>query len=465
MSECIADDGNNNHWPGYFNGKLLGDEPDYYGIKRMNLVQSFSSFISGCGFINIDDIRFQPLQYAKMYNCHGKITRMADLRAALGWNVACDCTYNIGLNIQAAAPTGNRPEGFYLFEPIVGNGKHWEIGAGLNAHYTFWSSVDECNYVGMYLDANITHLMGAKQVRTFDLCGKPLSRYMLACQLEKPVNNLLAGPATKQEKPNKQFTGIYEPVANLTTFSVEVSVGAQADIVLMLQAVYSNLSFDIGYNFWGKTCENIDFRCDCPCPFEENEWGLKGDAFTYGFKSNGSITNESVPLSATQSRATITRGTNRWPNGFDGFAYPQNPGVDNRARAWFDSTTELVIYDVKNQKILPINTSFDPVLIKFCDVDLAAAQTRGMSHKFFVHIDYTWRRCDCWVPYIGFGGEVEFGQRPQIDSGCNSCYNSCTPCGFGSNLCGSECNSNCTCCNLCALSQWGVWLKGGVGFN
>ncbi|TET06959.1 hypothetical protein E3J79_00365 [Candidatus Dependentiae bacterium] len=465
MCECTIDDGNNDHWPGYFNGNLEGTEPNLFGIKRLHLVPSFTSFISGCDFINTNDITFNSLNSAKMACNARKKTALADVRTTLGWNFLCNENYHVGINLQAAAPTGNRPEGCYLFEPIVGNGKHWEIGCGINAHWNFWGNRDDESYCELHADANITYLMGAKQIRTFDLCGKPLSRYMLAAKFGSPVTDLKAEPENSSlEPPNKQFQGIYTPVANITTIAVDVSVSVQADIVLMLQYVNSNCSFDIGYNFWGRSCEKIELRCDCPCPFEEGTWGLKGDAFMYGFKSlDGSITTTAVPLSATQSRATICQGTNKWPNGFDGIAWPQNPGIDSRQLAWDDNKNPLLIYDVANTTTCQIYTSNNPTLIKFCDIDITGAGTKGISHKVFAHFDYTWREREEWVPYIGLGGEVEFGYQDKRCNSCsNSCYRSCSSC------CVPPCSATCDssrCCNSCALSQWGIWLKGGVAFH
>ena len=48
-----------------------------------------------------------------------------------------DC--HIGIGAYAAAPTGTRVgESRYLFAPIVGNGKHWELGGQVTAHHIWW---------------------------------------------------------------------------------------------------------------------------------------------------------------------------------------------------------------------------------------------------------------------------------------------------------------------------------------
>jgi len=61
----------------------------------------------------------------------------------LGYNFLLCPDAHIGVSFYAAAPTGNRPLGAFLFEPIIGNGKHWEVGAGLTSHTNIWKSEDE----------------------------------------------------------------------------------------------------------------------------------------------------------------------------------------------------------------------------------------------------------------------------------------------------------------------------------
>src|SRR5207249_5379147 len=112
---------------------------------------------------------------------HSSKTGFAELRGEFGWNYIRE-NYHVGLNIQAAAPTGSRPNARFLFENQVGNGKHWELGGGFMAGYTFWCCEDIDRSLTFTFEADVTHLFNAKQRRTFDLTGKPLSRYMLAEQ-------------------------------------------------------------------------------------------------------------------------------------------------------------------------------------------------------------------------------------------------------------------------------------------
>ncbi len=196
-----------------------------------------------------------------MERCRQTLTRVADLRAQLGWNFLSCPNYHLGASIYAAAPTGNRPHGQYIFEPIVGNGKHWELGADITWHTNIHKSKDECSSFDIYVDANLTHLFKTRQCRTFDLIGKPFSRYMLMAKMSGDVQNLYAG-AEEQDlvAPSAQFAHEFAPLANISTIPVNVSASIQADIIVKLSWTHKNFQCDLGYNFWTRSCEKI-------CPY------------------------------------------------------------------------------------------------------------------------------------------------------------------------------------------------------
>ena len=84
--------------------------------------------------------------------------------------------------------------------------------------------------------------------------------------------------------PTAQFANVFTPVANLTTIPVDVSYAVQGEVILKFAYTHCNFQWDLGYDFWGRSCAKICKRCDC-CDngFQDNVWGLKGDAFVFGF--------------------------------------------------------------------------------------------------------------------------------------------------------------------------------------
>ncbi len=361
-------------------GTLAYDE-GYFStaaIARENLLTNFSSYAKGNAPADATDTdnsdittKFNGLTCSKI--CCGSAdtnTTVSEFRFALGYNFLLDEDYHLGLNFQVSAPTGNNPESCYLFAAQNGNDNHWEVGGALNASFILWRSEDEEKHFGFYFDANLTHMFKNKQTRCFDLCGKPLSRYMLAEKMQPFADVTAAQQIQSTDVPavdaTYQFNNEFAPVANITSLDVDVSVGINADIVAMFNYTSNNWSWDVGYNFWGRSCEKIRLNCDCT-GFEENTWALKGDSQVYGYRDGA---NSALPLSATRSEATINGGKNFGTAGVVAGSATEaadllNPGVDNAVTAFSaDNQTNLVYAKgLLSDPTTDINSSFPPVLI------------------------------------------------------------------------------------------------------
>lgn len=364
-----------------------------------------------------------PLKYGKSFG-RELTNAIAELRFVIGWNATGD-DYHAGANLRINAPTGNRPNGEFIFESIVGNGKHWELGAGLATHYNFWASQDDLNILGVYCDANFTHLFATSQIRSFDLNDNgPGSRYMLIEDMNSTSSNLyfgVGGAAAPFQYSSNLFILI-----NKTSLPVKVSVAAQADIALKLSYTRCGLGVDVGYGFYGRTKETFHHRGK----MLSNRYALKGDAQIYGFQPTD---NAPIALSASQSKATINAG--------------QAPGNGNYSNDNSDSPTPaasgagllnpLTSSDAATLGItLPAtaNTS-DPVrLLTDADLSCCSAQLpRAITNKLFFNIGNIWQQeSECMKPFFGVGGEVEWAD-------------------------GKACTSS-------ACSQWSIWAKGGIGF-
>ena len=172
---------------------------------------------------------------------------------------------------------------------------------------------------------------------------------------------------------------------------------------------------------------------------------LKGDAYTYGFGATNAVIGADaiIPLSATESTATIHAGTNT-PIGtsFVGTGannQMQNPGVDNpqfgvtsnviaNTTDYINYAPGLVAAAANQQRI-----SLEPIVLSDNDLDLDKEKKQALTHKFFIHGSYTWPQTCFWSPYVGFGGFVELA---------------------GRDMCGKS----------AAISQCGVWMKSGLSF-
>lgn len=441
-------------------------------VPTDELLRRFSDYASGevPPIKTEQNIKVNGLQFAKMICSAQTDNCFADLRFELGYDFFRTDSYHLGLNIQGAAPTGHGQNAEFLFAPQCGNGKHWELGGGLTAHYTLWQSECEDQHIDVCLEADFTHLFATRQTRTFDLIGKPLSRYMLAMRFNESSTFDEAGQQLENidgtEFADLAFAGEYSPVANFSTRQVKVSAAIQADVTLMFDYTCNGFSWDLGYNFWYRSCEKIKLTDKC-IPFPENTWALKGDASVYGFETETDSSGNTLPnlaaphpLSATQSAATIYSGLNFPFSEGDVDIFLSNPDIDNTVEASMDGVNPLVIgreIDTTDaDKTLSVNTSIQPIMISAEDLDVKGARTRGLSNKIFTHLSYTWIECDNWTPYFGVGAEVEFGKSTGIDT----CENS-----NNTTIETTATSTNCSSCNYCSLTQWGIWFKAGLSFN
>jgi hypothetical protein len=434
LCETLVSTGSNADDPGYFSATA---------IERAQLTTNFTSFMSGNDAPKVADLTFNSLAHAKMVGHAQRLMRLCDIRTLLGWNALATDDYHLGFNLCFIIPTGNRPSGEFLFEPIIGNGHHWEAGGGLSAHIILWEDMHLEEKAGFYFEATITHLFTTRQQRSFDLRCSNNSRYMLAERMTSTISNGLGVLVDSTVTiPTAQYVQEVTSVANLTTIPVDVAAAVQADLALMLSYTKAKNSWGFGFNFWGRSCETTTV-CE-HVPFDIDSWALKGDAMVFGFQEG---TQTPVALSATQRNATIAHGLDFASLGATTVeqiaAGQQNSNSDNAVSAVADTGGDLVFLPLRTSPsgTTQINTSFEPLLLTKSDIDTDSARTRGQSYKLFSHFTHT-ITLPTTRPYLSMGAEIEFGQRASSSNTVKpapSCVNT-------------------------AVSLWGVWIKTGLAF-
>lgn len=322
----------------------------------------------------------RALEFGRIDKPKGK-SGFAEAQIAIGWNFINTPLAHVGLNLRGSIPAGTRSKAIYLFEPIIGNGHHPEIGVGFTSHAMLWEKDGNQN-VSIFCDINLTHLFSSRQRRSFDLINPDdrenlefqgfASRYILAKQF---INGV--------------YSGVTLPVIDITTLECDTSFAIQMDLAIMASYECGGYTADLGYNAWFRSREMISNRETIP----NNTYALKGIQNVAGAGPLGA--------QATQSTATIF-------------------GNDFADQALVADTNPPVYF---NDNMIN---------------ERSGQATRGFTHKIFGNFGYTWSDCVNWIsPFFGIGGEVEFeGLNPRQDIKANK-------------------NS---------ISQWGVWLKGGIGY-
>lgn len=422
-------------------------EPCYMGEDRVPAATTFQQALSGNFLFGDMQTRWCA---GKFDFCQRERNGLADIDVILGYNFINDDCYHFGLYAQAVIPTGKRRKNEFVFDPVVGNGRFFELGGGLSAHTVLWSNED--TNVAVFVEGNITHMFRSRQCRLFDLRNNgPFSRYLLLKEFDSNGTRLT-------------YNGNLISATCFTNREVEVSVDVKADFSFKFAYRWCGLGVDLGYNIYGHTAETIDRRCDaCPTGIDKRRFGIKGTEgvccfnFPIGLVAqddtevptifpNGApftvpvpegcppvgdiVVVKKVANSSTQPNATAFRaGTS--------IATPVPANACNVCLTREDNViAPVAVADLTPENGFEVTNITQPTILTVNDLNLRSGEALSvLTHKLFAHISYTWLDECGWNPQVGVGGEVEFDGKRHSN---------------GSDRAG--------------LNQWGVWVKGSLSF-
>lgn len=228
-----------------------------------------------------------PIKFGKITDQTLTYTNLANFNLIIGYDIHQDPKYFYGFFLEFIAPTGNKPNARYLFEPIVGNGHHWELGGGVTGNLPIWSNGIDENLL-LYIDAHVTHMFKSRQCRSFDFCSRgPFSRYNLLQQFDQ----------------SGIYTGQLINGINFTTRPVDVSRTVKGDVVFKIAYYNPCLSLDVGYNFYGHTGEKL---CLVKTDFDKYRYTFKRADICKNNKANNFLNDSDLFLESGISPATVT---------------------------------------------------------------------------------------------------------------------------------------------------------------
>lgn len=401
-------------------------------IDREQLAESALYALSGgVTFGDLDT----PLAYGKIT---GKqtLTKLADIYLGIGYLFASDDEYHIAGSVHAVVPTGTRSKACFLFEPQIGNGHHWAVGVGLNAHYgsTWYDNLA----IGAYFDMRLEHLFSSHQKRSFDLLGNGSgSRYMLLQEMGAPlfgfsagVDQALGAVELEGSRSAVHYSGRIFNAINKTTFDTKIKIPVQADIALSCVFECGSWQATIGYNLWARSAEKLV----CREPLPTGHYALKGDAQLYGYQQT--VFNPEplfVGLNATQHTATLHAGQ---APGSASEVF-SNTNADSAAAASFlgaplEQSTVSGLIGTGVTVLERVYGSAPAQLLSDADINVCSGLSpKGLSNSIFAYVGYTWYEQCGAIPYVGIGTKVECGRLSK---------------------------------GRAAVSQWGLWIKGGITY-
>jgi len=184
--------------------------------------------------------RQTKLDHAKIAGKQSE-TGVADIDVALGYKFLNKEKYHAGLAIAITIPTGNEADGIYLFEPIVGNGKHFGLGGDFCAGARVWGDID--HNIKLALKLKYRYLFENSEHRTLGIKGREWSQY-----------HLLVSPVAQATD------ALLTPAANVTTMNLDVTPGSQFDGILDLAYNNGGFNFDLGYNMYFREAESVKLK-------------------------------------------------------------------------------------------------------------------------------------------------------------------------------------------------------------
>lgn len=210
-------------------------------------------------------------------------TGIADIDVIFGYYLIKQKNHHIGLNFGFTIPTGNEPDGQYMWETVYGNGAFWGVGFGFSGYSQFLHCGDHAlSILGVM---NYRYLLEHQVPRKLGLCNKKWSQYLL---LGKKGEQTLA------------------PAGNDLVRFLYVTPGSQIDFIVQTDYTWKRLSANIGYNLFYHDKEHLKYKACEPI--------IAPDSFAFPSK-------EYVPYTTTKGFGLNENGTQRAAD----FADPNNP--------------------------------------------------------------------------------------------------------------------------------------------
>lgn len=216
---------------------------------------------------------FVNLTKAKISMCSRTETLVADVDLMLGYKVMNKPNGQASINIGLTIPTGNTPNGEYVFDAIVGNGNHLGFGVGFDSRILLWQNVRCFDSFALNVAANYRYLFRNGETRTFGLIidGQRLNfgqYHLLIDRTQQPGSSL---PNATPPTTGQQLI----PAANLTTLRADVTPGSQFDGMISCNGNHGNFTFDIGYNLFARAREKVCINPYCAeAQFPDGKWAI-----------------------------------------------------------------------------------------------------------------------------------------------------------------------------------------------
>ena len=220
----------------HLNSKYNTDAPDADGDK-------ISDFFIGKTINSGVAVDLQEkLAYGKIDSANKTIFGIADIDVHFGYRLIDNKKNRIYISGLVTIPTGNRPKGEFMFEPIYGNGNHVGIGLEIDGQMRLWKKKNHKGFLGFALKHKYTMDGTEKRIIPLNLPNYPFAHYYLAQKTDAVANTPLF------------------PAANILAQNVTIRPGNSVEGFLGFKFKTKRFLIDTGYNLYFKEKENISLK-------------------------------------------------------------------------------------------------------------------------------------------------------------------------------------------------------------
>jgi hypothetical protein len=316
-----------------------------------SMTQAFAGITGGQQAIP----NFRPMTNGLINGTQSTGAHLSDTEMTIGYNYVCQDTENMAaIGVRVTAPTGNKPKGVYILEPINGRGGNWGVGFYLAGTYCLWHDASENDTLKFNFMSSGIHLCTANVIRSYDLIANGSgSKYLLVADYN---NNI--------------FQSSIQNLVNLSTLESQSSFAFEGDAALALTFNSDNFSADLGYNVWGRTGEKLTISEQ----FDASRFAVLGRQDVSNYLTGN-------PSTLCQPTATISSSL-------------PAAGGDNNVNS---NGTTIVPATIAANRISG-NAAFNAPM---------TAQYAAVTSKIFAKIGYNWKNVNC-CPYLNIMTECEW---------------------------------------------------------
>ncbi len=171
---------------------------------------------------------------------------LADIDFSLGHKCLLTPRSHAFFSIDMTVPTGNRVLADYVFAPVVGNGRHFALGASFDGGIDVWRN--DIGSIRFNAAVRYKYLFENTEERTLSLRN---GAHGTTGALTNMSKYYLVG------QKNSLLRAKLQPLANISSMPVSVKPGHELDMLAMMSFEASKFTFDVGYNPFWRDAENV----------------------------------------------------------------------------------------------------------------------------------------------------------------------------------------------------------------